>query len=773
MDLPQNPLTPEADQGLDLQRTIRLLLTHWVWFALGLVLALSAAYLYLRYAIPVYKVSSTILLETEKNNGLTEEALVSELGFKSGAEIEDEMEILRSSMLMKRVVDSLNLQYSYLQEGRVKTSEAFGGLPFSFTHLDSIPLQNGELIRFRLKDTNHVELISENGNEILQPFGSAFLVNGHYFRLDAKGTIPNDDVYTIAYTHPAQVARDYAGRLKVNQVGRSGAVSLTLEDPVPYKAEAIQAELINAYNLSDLEVKVASGEQTLTFIEDRLKYITVELNDVEQDVESFRRTNRLPTDIVERAADFLAEVKETDKALAEIDLKLELLGQMEQRIRSGLDEGITLPVGYPSLLNVNLDEQVKEYNTLILQRQRSSGSATEKNPSLAIVDRQLDQLRTSLAGGFKGLKTDLTYQRNQLAEKLKPLDRQVDRFPRFEREYLQIIRQQQVKEQLFLFLLQKREETALSIAAQRVNSRILNPPVNSGPVSPNRRTTWILALFLGLGLPFGLIYLYDRLDNRIHSKEDLEKLTRTPFMAAIGENTSGQHMVVNAGSRSSISEMFRLLRTNLRFAATDEPVQVILVTSSVSGEGKTFVTLNLGLSEALAGKKVLLLGMDMRKPKLHLYAKGTQAAIGLTNYLVGEATLDDLIHPLDPDRPGLDIIGCGPVPPNPAELILSHRTKELFKEVRNQYDVILVDTAPFGLVTDAFLLAEHVDQTLLVARQNITIRDHVSMIEEIYSHGRLPKLGLVLNGVKRTSRYGYSYGYGYGYGYYDDEKKSE
>jgi tyrosine-protein kinase Etk/Wzc len=396
--------------------------------------------------------------------------------------------------------------------------------------------------------------------------------------------------------------------------------------------------------------------------------------------------------------------------------------------------------------------------------------------------KKLDFLRENITLGINTLFDEIEKKRALIQERVKPLEEEINTIPTNERELLQIMRQQQIKESLFLYLLQKREETALSIAAQISNLRILEPVISNGVVAPNRQRYFLLSIFLGLAIPASVILGIYFMDNNVYNRQDVEAITNTPFLGSIGQSPKNQAIVIQKSSRSSIAEMFRLLRTNLQYVQTaDNDHQTILVTSSVSGEGKSFITINLGISEALSGKKTILLGFDLRKPKLSEYLVGSREGLGLTHYLVGSAQIEEIIRPI-PNYENIDFISCGAIPPNPAELIMLPQTKELFDYLQQRYDRIIIDTPPVGLVTDALLFKDIVDKSIIAVRSGKTKKGLIKMIDDIHRNNKLPKMGIVLNGVKKKSAYGYGYGgygygygysHGYGYGYYDDDEKKK
>jgi capsular exopolysaccharide synthesis family protein len=570
----------------------------------------------------------------------------------------------------------------------------------------------------------------------------------------------------IRIDHPDNTAAAYAGKLSIETVDYSNVLSISMRDPVAEKCVDVFNTLIAEYDHSQIEIKNESGRKTLDFIDERLGFITKELYEVETEVEGYKRNRELPVAIESKAAEYLSKVSTSDEQLMELDLRLSMLDAIEQKLRDPNGHYEALPLSSEILASNSVSEVIKNYNELLQDRKNLIVTAGAQNPAVKIIDKKLEELRTPIFENFTVIRREVNDRRNQISKRLKPMQNQISSIPTYERELLQILRQQQIKEQLFLFLLQKREETALSVAAQVSNTRILNPAANQGLVAPDRRRTFILYLFLGFLFPGLLVFMLDYFNNRIYDESDVRRHTNAPFLGGIMQSSSGKSVVVNRSNRSAIAEMFRMLRTNLQYMAKGEPKKVILVSSSVSGEGKSFVTINLGISISLSGQRTLLLGLDIRKPKLSHYLTGFQAERGVTNYLVNQASLDELIKPL-PDHPLVDYLDCGPIPPNPAELLMSDATRELFVELRKRYQYIIVDTAPLGLVTDALLLNQHIDQTIIVARFGMSRTPFLRMVEDIYANQKLPQIGIVLNGLKNRAGYGYGYGYGYGsnYGY--------
>jgi len=762
------------DDTVDLRKLFFRFLRHWYWLLLGLAVGAVVGFLILRYSTTIYQVSGTVLIADEEGSAFSREAIVSDLGLQPGragaSDVGDELQILKSTDLMRSVVDSLGLYVQHIQEGRIKNSELYGDTPLRIAFPDSLAGQMHVSLRIKTLDQQDYQLVQGEADTISGRFGVPFEVSGIPVTLYREGTLRPDTYYQILVRSSDGVARGLAGSLSLSQVERSNVIRLSMQGPVAQKMIDIIARIVDTYNQRTLADKNEAGQNTLAFIDERLDFITRELYDVEREVEGFKQSNDMAVDLSTRASTVLEQLQNLDGQKTELELQQQMLNKIKAYLE--LDDYRSLPVS-EDMLGGTTNELVQQYNQLIFERANFLETATPENPCTTTYEEQLDYLRENILLALNTRADNLESRLNTLQDRIRPLEQQIDRVPGNERQLLQIMRQQQIKEQLFLFLLQKREETALTIAAQTADARVLDKPVNRGPVSPQPTRIYLLSCLIGLALPAGGVLLRHFTDNKIRSREDVENLTAMPYLGSIAQSGKKETIVVKRGSRSSVAEMFRLLRTNLMYNAAGHDNQVILVTSSVSGEGKTFISINLGSSLALSGKKVILVGLDLRKPKLARYLTGTEESRGITNYLVGaEQDLSSLIQPIE-GYEDLQFIGCGPMPPNPAELLMTDRLRQALKELRDQYDHIILDTSPVGLVTDSLLLDEEADQSLVVARQGFTVNGHIQMLDELYRQRKLPRMGLVLNGVKVGSGYGYgrySYGYGYGYGYYSDDK---
>ena len=762
--------TPSGNKELDIKYFFFLFLRNWYWLVLGLMVGYSIAWVKLRYATNIYQVGGSILLEDNARSSISEEIITEKLGLEQESNVDDQIQVLKSTTLMRRVVDSLDLNITYYTVGRVKTSEMYSpSCPIVLSSARPQLLAYGTSLRVRTQNDYDFILLKGENDTLTCHYDTPFVVNQIEYTISRRaGSIPGTEIL-IRLNYPEGTAAEYANKLVIQPVPGSNVLNLSMRDPVAEKCMDVFKTLVSEFDRSQIEIKNESGRKTLAFIDERLGYITEELYNVEKDVEGYKRSRDLPVAIESKATEYLSKVSSADEQLMELDLRMAMLEAIEKKLNDPNAQNESLPLSSEILASSAAAEIIKSYNELIQERKKLVVTAGLSNPAVKILDRKIEELRKPLLDNFTVIRRELSERRAQVSKRLKPIENKIDAIPTYERELLQILRQQQIKEQLFLFLLQKREETALSVAAQVSNTRILNPPVGQGLVAPDRRRTFTLYLFMGFLFPGIVIFLFDYFNNRVYDEGDIRRHTNTPFLGGIMQSGGSKSIVVNRSSRSAIAEMFRMLRTNLQYLAKGESKKVILVSSSVSGEGKSFITINLGISISLSGQKTLLLGLDIRKPKLSRYLTGHQAERGVTNYLVGQSSLDELIKPL-PDHPLVDYLDCGPIPPNPAELLMSDATRELFDELRKRYQYIIVDTAPIGLVTDALLLNQHIDQTIIVTRFGMSRTPFLRMVEDIYSNNKLPQVGIVLNGLKSRAGYGYGYGYGgfsssYGYGY--------
>ncbi|MEL6719545.1 MAG: polysaccharide biosynthesis tyrosine autokinase, partial [Bacteroidota bacterium] len=703
--------TERRDPTADIRLLLWKLRQYWYWFVIGIALGGAAAYTYLRYTIPVYEATGTLLIKDEKNSSdLSDEIISSRLGLQTSRSLDNEIQIMRSKMMMEKIVEELDLEVSYIVEGRVINRS-----DYSRSFVEVTFHQFSESQRFEIKQLSSTQYQLLKGEQAWQcSFGDTCLLDQGLIAIKKIRDIDlaEENPLFISISSISSKAQQLAGQLNVRLLTAQGSIlQASMEDPIPRKAIDVINKLFEIYERITLQEKTLSSENTLQFIDDRLDVLTEELKDVELGVERYRQDKKIPLNLEGNASQALGQSQLYQQQLSEIEIQLNVL----ETVRRYLTDAELAYRLLPANLGLNtevLTPLITQHNDLVLQRERLLTSMTEDHPSVMLLTEQLNDQQPIMIATLNNLVRDLNLRKAQIDASFKKSNSQLRSIPQKERELLEISRQQQIKENLFLFLLQKREEVALSLAGTSASSRTLDLAYLKGQVSPNSSSIYLSAGLAGLLLSLSLVVLKELLSNKIETEDDIKRATSIPILGMLPKSKNQDKIVVKQGSRSAMNEMFRLLRTNLNFTKG----KTFVVTSTISGEGKTYISINLGIALALSGKKTLLIGMDLRKPKMAKYLDVDTNQAGLTSYLIGEASAEEIIHSSDIHK-NLFYINSGPVPPNPTELILDEKLEVLLNSCREQFDYILIDTSPVGLVTDALLLKDHVDSYITVVRQ--------------------------------------------------------
>lgn len=782
-----NFMTDEyQEDDIHLRTILDKYLVHWQWFVLTVAVCLFVAYVYLRYTIPQYQATTTILVKDDKKGGLLSELSVfSDMGLGSGmkSNVDNEVEILKSRTLVESVVQKLNLNVSLWTKGKIVDREIYKQTPITVNFSNTKPGFYTESMRLKFKELtpNTFSLESESETDSV----SVILTNKKEFRFGElietknadlvitplKGNgfrYKDDDKSVEIVVSPFEnVVASFKGRIEVTPISKlSSVVSVSIKDPLVSKAEAFLDNLIQIYNEDAAADKNFISESTSKFISERLILITKELDGVEQDVESFKKSNNL-TDIETEAKLFIDGSSDYNKKVAEVEIQMNVVASMLDFIKKSSNADL-LPSNVIAAQG-DASGLISAYNELVLQRNRILKSATVVNPSVVKIDQQITSLKENVAQSLSRMQSSLTIQKRDLNSREGLMNSKIGQIPVQERQFRVIARQQKVKEELYLYLLQKREETAITLAATQPNARVIDDAkASKSPVSPKKNIIYLAAFLLGLLIPIGVLYLKEMLNTKIKNHSDLEGKTQIPFVGDMPSSDSPQQ-IIEAGTRTSSAEALRIIRTNLDFMLNGVPdgkSKTILLTSTIPGEGKTFLAVNLASIFALSGKKVILIGMDIRHPKFNEYLDLPPNS-GLTNYLSStNAQINDYIIKVKGFE-SFDVLPSGVIPPNPVELLMSKKVDELFAQLKKEYDYIIVDTAPVSLVTDTLIVAKHADTTVYVVRANYLDKRMLHIPERLYKENKLPNMALLLNDTQITKGYGYGgYGYGhYGYGH--------
>lgn len=767
----------KKDEMAELREQIYRYLRAWRWFAVSVVGFLALAVLYIKLASPVYQVNANVLVKEDDKGGAAKGAALMRsmgVGFPGSMEVQDELYTLSSFSLMRQAMDSLKLYTSYEQVKFPFNKELYGDLPIRLEIPQAIidTLEAGLRFTVKIDEKGLADIkVKGKGYKLLledksfpvsidTKYGTFTLVKGDAFEVGKAAK------YKISLSGLAEAAEDYLKIIDISLADKKANVlALSIKGTNPQKLKDLLNTLIALYNADASEEKSELTKNTADFIKKRLDVLNVELAQAEDEVEAFKKANKL-VNLDYEAKAMLEQSGDLRAKLIEVTSQLSILEEAERSLKAQTTSYELLPVSVGGD-NEGVVADIMEYNKLVLQYQRLGQTTNTDNPVMV-------SLRADIAAKRKNVLASLRNTCSSLAIAKKDLENQMNQFtgrfadaPTIEKNYVVIKRNQLIKEGLVVFLMEKGEENALSASLFTSKARIIDAAYKvTKPVWPKKLIILAVALFLGLVAPIVVLYLKDILVRTFTGKDEVEKISN---LAVIGEvslaeedDKSGSAIVIRKESVTPVAELFRLIRTNLQFILTKRDEKVILVTSTQGGEGKSFVSVNLAASLALMGRKVVVVGLDIRKPMLAAYLKLSNAQ-GVTNFLASEdMTLDRVVtHNVD-GHEGLDVIVAGPIPPNPGELMLSDRMAQLFAQLKERYDYVVVDSAPVGMVSDSFTLAPYSDMTLYVVRANYTDKSSLDYIETIQRNERLKKVYVVVNGVNIKKRAGYGYGYGYG-----------
>lgn len=751
-------------------------LRYWYLFALGLLLALGGTYLYIRYTTPLYSIGSLILIKDRRDNPAQPRPEQFEYtnALNSAKNIDNELILLKSASLMQRVLTELSLNTSYYVKGQVRNQEIYQAtLPFKLiiNKLDSTAFNKTLIISptgsnsFVLEEAGQAPTTHQFGQLIRRSYASFTVVSSPTALANKSGK-----PFIVKFQDIRKVAIDYSKKLSVTAVNKQASMlSLNMIDAVPEKGKEILNRLVQVYNKESIEDKDAIAAHTIDFIDERLKYLGTELTDVEKGVETFKRQNDV-ADVSSQINQSLVDVSDYNKQIADYGIQLSVITTIGQYISKPGNEQQLIPSTL-SVQDPTLSGLITKFNELQLDRERLLRNVQLSNPIVESMGEQLANLRANILENITTIKNNLTYTRQSLQAKAGQSGSRIQRVPTIERGLQEINRQQELKRSLYLYLLQKREEAALSLAATVSSARVVDPAIASDdPVSPQKPAVLVLALILGLGLPFAFVYVKGLMNNKVQLLKEITDATNAPVLGELVHNKSKERVVITRMSRTPLAEMFRLIRTNFQFATLNQPNKVVLVTSSMSGEGKSFFSLNLAASLVVAGKSVVLISLDLRKNEV-VDAAVAPAGAGMTEYLLSDAiSVNDVVYP-SAEVPGLQRISAGALPFNPAEVLMSPRMRKILDVLKQSFDHIIIDSSPVGQVVDAFALAPYVDYTIYVVRYDFTQKAQLEIINKIQADKKFFPIGLVINDAKKNNLY--DYGYGNGYGYKEDEVRTK
>lgn len=796
------------DEKIDIQELLFKYIIHWPWFVCAVLVCLTSAWIYLRMATPVYNISATVLIKDDKKGGNTGSMMgLEELGLSglisSSQNIDNEIEVLRSKTLVKEVVNQLSLYVSYTDEDEFPSQDMYKTSPVhvSLTPQEAERLTDPMVVNMSLHPEGSLDVEVTVGDKEYQK---------HFEKLPAvfpmdEGTLAffqspdslilkkdtTEDSSTQPVRHitakinsPMKVARWYCESFTIEPTSKTTSVAvISLKNSSLQRGQDFINQLLEMYNRNTNNDKNEIAQKTAEFIDERIKIISKELGSTEANLENFKRNAGI-TDLTSEAQIALTGNAEYEKKRVENRTQISLVEDLRKYMKGNEYEILPSNIG---LQDAGLVAAIERYNEMLIERKRLLRTSTENNPTIVNLDTSIRAMKSNVQATLDGTIQGLLITKADLDREANRFSQRISDAPGQERQFVSIARQQEIKAGLYLMLLQKREENAITLAATANNAKIIDEAIADDiPVSPKRKIVYLIALVLGIGIPVGVIYLIGLTKFKLEGRADVEKLTTVPIIGDIPltdeKNEKDGSIAVFENRNNLMSETFRNIRTNLQFMLQNDK-KVILVTSTISGEGKSFISANLAISLSLLGKKVVIVGLDIRKPGLNKVFSLSSKERGITLYLANpETDLMSLVQPSDVNE-NLYILPGGTVPPNPTELLARDGLDKAIELLKKNFDYVILDTAPIGMVTDTLLIGRVADLSVYVCRADYTHKAEYTLINELAEENKLPNICTVINGVDlKRRKYGYYYGYGkygkyygygkrYGYGYGYGEKK--
>ena len=806
-----NEAQESKEENIDVKELLFKYLIHWPWFVGAVVACLIAAWVYLHVSTPVYNISATVLIKDDKKGGSAGmlsglESLGLDGMISSSQNIDNEIEVLRSKTIVKEVVEDLGLYISYTDEDEFPSRNMYKTSPVqvSLTPQEADLLEEPMIVKMALQPQGSMDVTVKIDDDEYQK---------HFEKLPAvfptdKGTLAffltPDSVLsskrtseettasekttrniTATINKPLAVAKWCCKNMTIEPTSKTTSVAvISLKNSNVQRGKDFINKLLEMYNINTNNDKNEVAQKTAEFINERISIISKELGSTEKDLESFKRGAGI-TDLTSDAQIALTGSAEYEKKRVENQTQINLLQDLQKYMRN---EGYEVLPSNIGLQDLNLAAAINRYNDVLVERKRLLRTSTENNPTIINLDTSISAMKENVQVSLDRVLRGLFITKADLDREASRYSRRISEAPGQEREFVSIARQQEIKAGLYLMLLQKREENAITLAATANNAKIIDEAIaDDAPVAPRSKITYLIALILGVGIPVGVIYLLELTKFKIEGRADVEKLTSAPIVGDIPLTDEKQGAIaVFENQNNLMSETFRNVRTNLQFMLGNDK-KVILVTSTVSGEGKSFISGNLAISLSLLGKKVVIVGLDIRKPGLNKVFNISKREQGITQYLANpEKNLMDLVQLSDVSK-NLYILPGGTVPPNPTELLARDGLDKAIETLKKNFEYVILDTAPVGMVTDTLLIGRVADLSVYVCRADYTRKNEYTLINELIDGNKLPNLCTVINGLDLKKRkYGYYYGYGkygkyygygkrygYGYGYGEQSGKEE
>lgn len=765
----------ESEESLDLRKIIGKYLVKWPWFIASVLLFVIVAFIYLRYAVPQYQTTTTLKFD-KKQSDLTGALIDLDnlgLGIGNADELKSEVAVVSSRPILMKVVENLTLNIQYYNSGEIRDSELFTKVPIVAKIISYKNAKKFVSSEYEVKEVNGNEFVLEGkeNKKIKGTFDKNLILDFGTVVLQKVPGLTFKDKYKIVFWNPIEKVKSLEKKIQVDLPDQKAMLmDISIVGTVPEKSEAILNEVTKQYNLDGLRDKNLQAQNTQEFIDKRLEVISRDLSGVENQKEDFQNRNQI-VDLQAQAQLALQNTNDNTKQLLQQQTQLDLLNSLQNEASKGDNQLMPSNLG----LNPSLEQAISQYNTLVITRNKTLKQATNENPAVIEMNKEISSLKEIVRDNIRQQKATIQASIAQINSQISTSTGMIEKVPGQSKIYRGIERQQNLKEQLFLFLLQKREENAINLSVNVPKAKIVNPAYTDDiPVSPKKNIILLAAALLGLMIPLVVFYLFFMWDDKIYNRTDISENSALGVLADIPSLKDNQNHLVQKNDFSELAEAFRILVSNLKFLLPKkDSAKVILVTSSVKGEGKTLVSVNLALTLGSKNGRSLLIGSDVRNPQIQRYDDERVKNAGLTEYLYDETTdVEDIIHTSD-TNPECDVIYAGSIPPNPQELLSNGRYQKLISEMSSRYEYIVIDSAPLMLVSDTLSISDTADASLYVVRSGVSRKILIDFANKLVKESKISNVSFVINDVsKNVGGYGYGYNYGYGYGYTADKKKN-
>lgn len=764
----------------DFKKILNRFLQYWKLYILSVVILVFLGLMFIRYSTPLYQVNAQVLVQDGQSGNSTSflnSDMLSDFNgmFDVQNNVYNELAILQTKDLLEKVINEMKLNITYYNRGDIRDIEQYHKSPFiaSYTPLgDTIPYVSFQL---NFPDSGKVNTfnISSDDTSFKAKFDDTLYIAQGKLVISKSGLPFLSNSYLLQLNSVDAVIANIQDNLTIELTDKDNTViNLSYNTNIPKKGEDMLKNLVDAYINRNLNEKNQMSDSAIQFINSRIAIVSKELGAIEEGIQNFKQANKL-TDLSEQSKALIDNTSTYYSKLNDVEVQLDIVKTMLNFMKE--QENSSRPVPYLLTTDPAFLALSQQYNSLLVQKTQMLLSAKETNPVVQNVDVQISNLRNDILKSLQNQQKALEISRDSIRKENILIGNLVHEAPAQERTYVDMSRERDVKQALYLYLLQKKEETAITKASNISNASVIaRPRTNVLPYFPNKILILAASILLGLVLPTAGIIIKQLLNTRILTRDDITEITDAPILAELGHSDKQGLLSMQSEGRTVIAEHFRVFRTNMDFLIGQNKTPHILITSSMTGEGKSFIASNLGMLYAYSGKRVLLMELDLRKPKLSAMFNVSNNS-GFSNYIISNKSHYEFIKQAEGIE-NLYVMSSGPIPPNPAELLMSDKMTSLFENLDKEFDIIIIDSPPIGAVTDAQILSKHSNINLYVVRQHYSFKYNLEIVNELIDNNRIPHLYLVVNDVKKGAsyRYGYGYGgygYGYGYGYAETGKK--